>query len=123
MPLRVRTYGGSRVTSRPKNVTLPEDTGAKPVIALNRVDLPAPLGPISPSTCPLFKDRETSLTAIRPPYCTLTLSALSTVCILPPYQPVHVLADDAPRHDENHHQNQHTVKQHIGVGECGSENL
>src|SRR5690606_7531538 len=102
-------------TSCSMKVTVPAATGANPVMALNSVDLPAPFGPIRPSICPWFKANETSLTATSPPNCTLMLSALSTVCIFLPGQLVHILAHDAARQQQDHHQYQHPIDQHIGL--------
>src|SRR5574344_2904853 len=46
---------------------------------LNTVVLPAPLGPISPTTLPSRTEKDTSLTAISPPKILVTLSSSSKV--------------------------------------------
>jgi hypothetical protein len=40
------------VMSRSPNVTVPVITGSRPVMTLSRVDLPAPLGPMTDTTSP-----------------------------------------------------------------------
>src|SRR5258708_32653504 len=52
--------------SRPSNVTTPEFAGVTPQTVLTSVVLPAPLGPIRPSTSPLLIANETSRSACRP---------------------------------------------------------
>jgi hypothetical protein len=52
-----------------------------PVRIFMVVDLPAPLGPKKPNTCPLLKLKLTLLTASRPPY-SLVSSVASTVKLL-----------------------------------------
>src|ERR1700761_3933870 len=55
-----------RVMSRPSKITLPEFAGVTPQTVLTSVVLPAPLGPIRPSTSPLLMPNETSRSACRP---------------------------------------------------------
>src|SRR5450432_850520 len=67
MPHRQRSAAGSAVTSLPSNQIEPCVGGSTPAIRLNSVDLPAPLGPISPTISPRPTDIEMLLLAIRPP--------------------------------------------------------
>src|SRR5689334_3573766 len=53
--------------SRPSTMTLPAVGCRWPVIRLNRVDLPAPFGPITAAISPSATARSTSLTALKPP--------------------------------------------------------
>ncbi len=55
------------VTSVPWNWTVPASGLLKPVIRFSTVDLPAPLGPMSPWMAPDRHRRETSRTACTPP--------------------------------------------------------
>src|SRR5580700_7261673 len=57
-----------RVTSWPSRTIRPEVGGWNPHRILSRVDLPAPLSPISPSTSPRFNRRFTSVSAVTAPY-------------------------------------------------------
>src|SRR5450756_702341 len=52
--------------SLPSNVTTPELAGVTPQMVLTSVVLPAPFGPIRPSTSPLLTDIVTSRSACRP---------------------------------------------------------
>ena len=52
MPRRDRACGGIDVMSEPSNSIRPVVGAASPVIRLNRVVLPAPLGPITASASP-----------------------------------------------------------------------
>src|SRR5574342_726210 len=67
MPMRERSSARSRVTSRPRWKMAPLVAGRSPESRLMRVDLPAPLGPMSAWNRPRWTSRETSLTAERPP--------------------------------------------------------
>src|SRR5215469_16096821 len=58
--------GWMPVMSRPSSTTLPLSGGRWPVIRLNRVDLPAPLGPITAAICCVSTRRLTSETARKP---------------------------------------------------------
>src|ERR1700733_13971628 len=55
-----------RVISRPSNVIAPELAGVTPQTVLTKVVLPAPFGPIKPSTSPLLIPSVTSRSACRP---------------------------------------------------------
>src|SRR5262245_9726040 len=67
MPSAVRRWLGQLVTSRPNSSTWPELAGNIPVIRLNRVVLPAPLGPMIALRSPGMILKVTSRTACRPP--------------------------------------------------------
>ena len=78
-PLRPRRAlrADHAVTSAPSSSTRPESGLAKPVSASINVDLPAPFGPISPSTSPGRIVSDTSFTASTTPKRTRTASAAS----------------------------------------------
>jgi hypothetical protein len=50
--MRTRVIAGALVTSAPSIRIVPASAKKLPVIRLNNVDLPAPLGPMMPSACP-----------------------------------------------------------------------
>jgi hypothetical protein len=54
----------------PRNITSPEAAARYPVMALNAVVLPAPLGPMSESTSPSRTSMLMSVMAARPPNLT-----------------------------------------------------
>src|SRR5215469_6700348 len=56
-----------KVTSRPSRVIRPELGGWKPQRILSKVDLPAPLSPMSPSTSPRASRMFTSVKAVTAP--------------------------------------------------------
>src|SRR5690554_951317 len=66
MPNRARSSGGKAVMSRPMYSTVPLVGWRSPATQLNRVDLPAPLGPMRPNTSPSSTSRLTSERAARP---------------------------------------------------------
>src|SRR5664280_2323241 len=57
MPRRQRCAASAAVTSTPRNRTVPPEAGCPPARTLNRVVLPAPLGPTMPtaSSAPTVK--------------------------------------------------------------------
>src|SRR5882724_650757 len=59
--------GRSRVTSAPSRLTRPASARWKPVTRSKSVDLPAPFGPITPTSSPGATANETSRLAITPP--------------------------------------------------------
>ena len=67
MPSRARRAGAGLVMSSPSSRTRPRVGGWRPVITLNRVVLPAPLGPMSPCDRPGVTRRSTSCSAWSPP--------------------------------------------------------
>src|SRR5450631_101734 len=67
MPKRVRLYIGTWVTSLPENRIRPAVGDTDPAMAPNRVDLPAPFGPITPQISPRLTTIETSFSAVKPP--------------------------------------------------------
>src|SRR5664279_5319600 len=71
-PSRARLVGLTRVMSRPSRITFPAFGGSRPVMTLNRVVLPAPLGPMSPVTDPGSVSMATSSSATLPPKRTVT---------------------------------------------------
>ncbi len=64
--------GRRPVTSCPRQINEPESGVTNPQMTLNRVVLPAPLGPITPSTSPLETSTETLSRAVIPPNETVT---------------------------------------------------
>src|SRR5690606_16784418 len=81
-----RACGGRPVTSSPSNLIVPPSGTILPATMLNRVDLPAPFGPISPVIDPLATFSEQSETAFRPPKLLETFStsmSASTDCPSP----------------------------------------
>src|SRR5437588_4724139 len=72
MPSRARRSAGILVMSRPSKARLPALSACIPVIALKSVVLPAPLGPIRPTTSPRLTLSETSSRATSPRKRTVT---------------------------------------------------
>ncbi len=64
-PRRTRFHSGIRVTSCPSKRTVPESAKTSPLSTLNRVVLPAPLGPMTAKVSP-------SATATSTPFRTFT---------------------------------------------------
>src|SRR5439155_20183639 len=64
--------------SRPSARSCPEVGGVTPEIALNRVVLPAPFGPMMPTSSPAAKLASTASTAVSPPKRTLSARASSS---------------------------------------------
>ena len=77
-PSRARWWGFMAVTSVSKMCTEPRPGACRPLMTLNRVVLPAPLGPIRPVTVPGLTARLTSLRAATPPNRTATSRTVST---------------------------------------------
>src|SRR5437879_12992148 len=67
-----------RARERPSNAQRPLPARSKPVITLNRVVLPAPLGPMRAVISPRWTSRWSTSTAARPPTVRLTWSTRST---------------------------------------------
>jgi hypothetical protein len=70
-PARDRAWGAARVMSAPSNDTRPRWAGVNPVMVSMNVVLPAPLGPMSPTTEPGSTARSTPSSATRPPCLTV----------------------------------------------------
>ena len=68
IPARLRASGVSAVMSTPSRSTVPPSGRTKPDRSSNKVVLPAPLGPMRPTTSPLETDRSTPSTAATDPY-------------------------------------------------------
>src|SRR5690349_9850236 len=90
--------------SRPSRWTVPAVGGRWPVIRLNRVDLPAPLGPITAAICRLATERVTSETARNPPNDLLRCATSSTARASQLERQRVNAADDAAREGEQQHQ-------------------
>src|SRR5689334_15676326 len=67
MPRRARRNAGRTPRGWPSNTTSPLVGVNVPLIMPMIVDLPAPLGPISPRISPRFREKFTSPTAVSPP--------------------------------------------------------
>jgi hypothetical protein len=65
-PCLPRRLGLQRVTSRPSSSTIPAVGRSKPLNRFTSVDLPAPFGPISPTTSRLLSSSVTSRNACTP---------------------------------------------------------
>src|ERR1700675_4933483 len=66
-PCRETRFGGSPVMSCPSNTMRPLVGRSTPVRQLKKVDLPAPLGPMTARISPCFTATDTLLRAARPP--------------------------------------------------------
>ena len=67
MPRRVRTCGGNRVMSSPRNTTVPASVRNAPEMQLISVVLPEPFGPIRPKRSPGRMSTLTLSSAVKPP--------------------------------------------------------
>src|SRR5215216_2306528 len=76
MPARAIWRCARRLMSRPRKLILPWFSGSAPVIRLNIVVLPAPLGPIRPRISPALTSKLTLSTATRPPKRRVALAML-----------------------------------------------
>ena len=72
MPSRALFAGESSVMSSPPSQTRPPDARCSLLMTLNSVVLPAPLGPMRATICPVRTAMVTSFTARRPPKSTDT---------------------------------------------------
>src|SRR4030081_2765593 len=97
-----------RVMSRPMKMTVPELAGVTPQMVLTSVVLPAPFGPIKPSTSPLLMVSVTSRSACRPLKCRETASRrrISDMFCPPPKaaetQRNHAMRQNQQQHDDQH---------------------
>src|SRR5437763_8535420 len=82
MPRRARLCGRTSVMSRPSNFTRPAVGACKPVMTLNSVVLPAPLGPMRPVTRPAAASRSIPARALTPPKRTSTASTRNSDRVL-----------------------------------------
>src|SRR5882757_3936269 len=74
-PRCARASGVKLVMSWPSNRTLPEVDNRSPVRQLNKVDLPAPFGPIRPRISPCSSVTDAASTALKLPKAFVTLRA------------------------------------------------
>src|SRR5436305_7276070 len=75
MPSFARASGGRLVMSWPSKRTLPDVASKSPVRQLNKVDLPAPFGPIRPRMSPCSSVTEAASTALKLPNAFVTSRA------------------------------------------------
>src|SRR5215469_15705075 len=111
--------GWTPVMSRPSSTTLPLSGGRWPVIRLNSVDLPAPLGPITAAICCVSTVNETSPTATKPENDFLSLVTSSMAAPMPQPRPAGVerAHDPAGKPEEQQHQDRAKHKGPIlGIG-------
>src|SRR5688572_2685528 len=99
MPRRQTTCGARPVMSAPRKRTLPSSGAANPVMAANKVVLPAPLGPISAAIEPSATSRLARSTARRPPKILLRPRTSSTA---PPH--AHQIRQAVRQEADDHHQ-------------------
>ena len=74
-PIALRTSAGSRCTSYPATLPVPEVGGLRVVIIRMVVVLPEPLGPSRPSTEPVGTEKEMPSTAVKSPNLLTRFSA------------------------------------------------
>ena len=79
MPNGARLNGGIRVMSAPSKRICPSSGKNTPLIRLNRVVFPEPLGPTIPTNWPVSISRLTPLTATSPPKRLVSCSVSSTI--------------------------------------------
>src|SRR5436309_10533946 len=110
MPRR-QTRSGERPTSDwPRKLRRPASGRQKPAMQLNRVVLPEPFGPISPTISPSRTAKSTPSTATRPPKRLVTPLPSSTIIplLLSTPLPARPAALDeahhAARRDQHHHE-------------------
>src|SRR5258707_9917442 len=106
MPAAQIRCGGSPVMSRPSSVTRPALGAWKPAMAANRVVLPAPLGPISPTISPAPTSSEARSTALRPPndFESSRTSSMAGGLFEQTGEPIRQPRDDDDQHDAVDHQ-------------------
>ena len=80
MPRRVTLEGSSPAMSWPLNHIFPDVGGYTPVMALKRVVLPAPFGPMSATISFRSTLKSTWFTATRPPKALVTWLASRMTC-------------------------------------------
>src|SRR5437868_12960819 len=85
MPLARAWMGLWKWQTSPSTRTSPSVGGKFPAISLTRVDLPAPLSPINPTTSPGSTDQLMSFTAWIAPKLFDTLRTSSRATLMPPW--------------------------------------
>src|SRR5439155_1223686 len=93
-PRRFTPSGGNPVMSSPQKRTVPADGACSPDTTLNRVDLPAPFGPITENTWPASTATLTRVSAASAPK---RLETSATSRITPPRAPSAARRADAAR--------------------------
>src|SRR5690348_18245903 len=97
-------YGAAPVMSRPSSRTVPLSGCRWPVMRLNSVDLPAPLGPITAAIWRVSTVRLTSQTARKPAKDLERPAISSTATALQPVPQERDTADDPAGEGEQQHQ-------------------
>src|SRR5205085_3773754 len=103
--MRQASCGCTPVMSRSSSSTCPLSGRRCPVIRLNRVDLPAPLGPITAAICRASTRNDTSETATKPEN-DLRRPAISSIATAPepPDRAVDGAEDAARKYEQQHDQ-------------------
>src|SRR5207253_1548781 len=117
IPARIRPCTDSAVTSTPWNRIWPLSARSRPLIRLTRLVLPAPLEPISASTCPSRTAKSTPSTARFSPKCFVSFVVSSRLTSGGPPEPGEELAR-APRNarrQREHERHQDDAKQELPV--------
>src|SRR3989304_6039048 len=103
----------------PLNRIPPLSGRSNPVIRLNTVVLPAPLGPINPRISPSATLKDSACTAMTPPKDFVRFSASSNRTFarppLEPRRPRPQLAHYSRRHEEHHKDEQESVNKLVNV--------
>src|SRR3954470_23959563 len=110
MPSREMRSGVARVSSWPRKRTLPEVARSSPAIRFRKVDLPAPLGPITACASPSRNESETPSTAASAPKRRDRLSTASSGSATRPSQ-----QPREPARKEEHHRDHERADQGIPV--------
>jgi hypothetical protein len=72
MPICGSRSGRTRSITWPRQLSVPDCGVTNPQMTLNSVVLPAPFGPITPSTSPRWTSTDTFSSAVMPPNETVT---------------------------------------------------
>src|ERR1700754_2013379 len=103
-----------RVMSAPSKMMRPPFAGVTPQMVLTSVVLPAPFGPIRPSTSPLLTVSVTPRSACRPEKRRETFSRRNISDMpRPPPEPVEPQRDQSMRQEQQQHDDEET--EHAGV--------
>ena len=84
MPRPASSRGRTPSSGAPSQRSRPSSGATKPQTQLNKVVLPAPLGPITPTTSPARADIDTPSSAVSPPKRTVKPSTSRAAAIAPP---------------------------------------
>src|SRR3954447_12004436 len=105
MPSPARSRGWCRRRTPPCHASRPDCGRVNPQTTLNNVVLPAPLGPMTPTTSPEPTDAETRSSAVSPPKRTVTSCTSSSADTVVPDLPLRLrrtLSGGAPGRDRTY---------------------